>query len=340
VTTIGESAFFGCPIVEATMPAYAISDIPQDSLKTVEITSGTYIDKRAFYECTTLTSVTILNGVKAIDDYAFAYCGSLKSIALPDSVSVIYEAAFCGCTGLTNVFYTGTEEQWKKIPIVTRDNYDLTRAKIYYNCVSIEIDENGVEYVVTTDGKTVVGYSGTETELVLGNDVTAIGVKAFYGCTGLTSIVIPDSVTTIGYYAFYGCTGLTSVTFGENSQLTTIDDNAFYNCTSLTSIVIPDSVTTIGIYAFYGCTDLTSIVIPDSVTTIGYYAFYGCTDLTSIVIPDSVTEIDGCAFGNCDRLTYINFKGTEEQWNAITISYGNEAIENAIIYYNYDPEQN
>jgi hypothetical protein len=92
--------------------------------------------------------------VKAIDDYAFAYCGSLKSIALPDSVSVIYEAAFCGCTGLTNVFYTGTEEQWKKIPIVTRDNYDLTRAKIYYNCVSIEIDENGVEYVVTTDGKT------------------------------------------------------------------------------------------------------------------------------------------------------------------------------------------
>ena len=37
------------------------------------------------------------------------------------------------------------------------------------------------------------------------NSVTEIGVEAFRGCTGLTSIVIPDSVKEIGRFAFRGC---------------------------------------------------------------------------------------------------------------------------------------
>ena len=34
--------------------------------------------------------------------------------------------------------------------------------------------------------------------------VTSIGSRALYGCTGLTSIVIPSSVTSIGERAFIG----------------------------------------------------------------------------------------------------------------------------------------
>ena len=33
--------------------------------------------------------------------------------------------------------------------------------------------------------------------------VTSIGVVAFYGCSGLTSVTIPNSVTSIGERAFY-----------------------------------------------------------------------------------------------------------------------------------------
>lgn len=48
------------------------------------------------------------------------------------------------------------------------------------------------------------------------------------------------------------------------------------------------------------------------------YAFFGCTSLTSVTIPDSVTSIGRYAFEDCTNLTSIKYRGTEEQWNAIT----------------------
>ena len=41
--------------------------------------------------------------------------------------------------------------------------------------------------------------------------VTSIGDRAFYDCTGLTSVTIPNSVRSIGSSAFSNCTGLTDV---------------------------------------------------------------------------------------------------------------------------------
>ena len=191
----------------------------------------------------------------------------------------------------------------------------------------------------------VKGYSGTLTDVVIpsyykGNRVTSIGDRAFYNCTGLTSITIPDSVTSIGKETFSNCIDLTNVTIGNG--VTSIGDSAFYGCSKLqdlyitdimawcnisglnnlmwygssnkrlyinnelvTSITIPDSVTSIGGYAFSFCTGLTSVVIPDSVTSIGERAFRNCTGLTSITIPNSVTSIGVYAFHDCTGLTSI-----------------------------------
>ncbi len=48
--------------------------------------------------------------------------------------------------------------------------------------------------------------------MAIPNSVTSIGIGAFEGCLGLTTIIIGNSVTSIGYRAFYGCSSLTSVT--------------------------------------------------------------------------------------------------------------------------------
>ena len=67
--------------------------------------------------------------------------------------------------------------------------------------------------------------------------VTSIGDRAFYDCTGLTSVTIPNSVRSIGSSAFSNCTGLTSVTIPNSVR--SIGSSAFSNCTGLTDVKMP-----------------------------------------------------------------------------------------------------
>ena len=188
--------------------------------------------------------------------------------------------------------------------------------------------------------------------IIIGKGVKCIGNNAFNGFSSLTSVTFEDNseLTSIGEKAFYKCTGLTSFSIPEG--VTTIGGSAFKYCTGLTSFSIPESVTTIGSYAFKGCTGLTSITIPASVTTIGDeafsktgwykaqpdgvlyldnwligykgdqptgeliikdgtkgiadYVFCECTDLTSVIIPGSVTIIGNNVFEGCTSLVSLN----------------------------------
>jgi hypothetical protein len=58
-------------------------------------------------------------------------------VVIGDNVASIYDRAFLGCDSLTDVYYTGTEEQWAEITIDS-DNYSLTNATIHYNYVPEE----------------------------------------------------------------------------------------------------------------------------------------------------------------------------------------------------------
>lgn len=78
VTSIGNNAFYGCPIVTAYAPTWAISYLRNSNLKTFTITAGTTIEENAFAGCTQLTTVTIPKSVRVIEAGAFADCASLK----------------------------------------------------------------------------------------------------------------------------------------------------------------------------------------------------------------------------------------------------------------------
>lgn len=127
-----------------------------------------------------------------------------------------------------------------------------------------------------------------------GYPVTGIKMQAFIECTSLKSVSMPESMTWIGDSAFAGCTGLEQVEFSPN--LTAIGSKSFYSCNGLTSVVVPDKVTSIESLAFFGCLNLESITIPASVTTLDSTFVYGCTNLKK-----------------------IEFKGTQAQWNALSI---------------------
>ena len=153
VTSIGSSAFSGCKIAKANIPAFAISDIPKSNLRDVVINSGESIDNRAFEDCSTLTSITILDGVTSIGFNAFEYCSSLTSITIPASVTSIGSDAFYYCSSLTIYCKaaskpSGWGSNWNNgRPVVWNSNNNdvASDGYIYYvHCLLRELHRNHV----------------------------------------------------------------------------------------------------------------------------------------------------------------------------------------------------
>ena len=232
VTSIGRYAFYGCSSLESiTLPfvgatkdgtsnthfgyIFGGNSYVPDSLKEVIITGGTSIGSSAFYNCSSLTSVTIPDGVTSIGSSAFYNCSSLTSITIPDSVTSIGGEAFFGCSGLTAVYITDIAA-WCGI------DFGVSASNPLYYAHNLYLNGELVTDLVIPDGVTSIGsyaFSGCDslTSVIIPDSVTSIGYGAFEGCSSLTSVTIPDSVTSIGAEAFYGCDGLTSVIFEETA---------------------------------------------------------------------------------------------------------------------------
>ena len=295
--------------------------------KTVTYESKTYavtsIGREAFFNCSSLTSVTIPNSVTSIGDYAFDICTSLTSVTIPNSVTSIGSRAFCICNNLTSVtipnsvtsigddaFYNCslTSVHISDIAAWCNIKFGNSDSNPMYYSVHLYMNGKEITELKIPDGVTSIGDYAFEdchylTSVTIPNSVTSIGSSAFSGCDRLSSITIPDGVTSIGIATFFRCSRLTSVTIPNS--VTSIGENAFDSCSSLTSVTIPNSVTSIGNNTFYNCRSLTSVTIPNSVTSIGYEAFCYCLSLTSVTIPNSVTSIGNYTFRECNSLTSV-----------------------------------
>ena len=141
------------------------------------------------------------------------------------------------------------------------------------------------------------------TSVSIGDRITSIGSRAFYGCSDLADLTIGHSVTSIGDWAFYNCHGLTGALVIPNS-VTSIGKSAFRQCRGIAALTVGNSVKSIGEDAFTSCLGLTgALVLPNSVTSIGSRAFFECTGLTGLSLGNSVTAIGNAAFSACNYLT-------------------------------------
>ena len=202
----------------------------------------TSIGRFAFYECSSLTSITIPNSVTSIGYSAFKGCSSLTSITIPNSVTYIGESAFNGCSSLTSITIPNS---------VTEIGYSA-----FYSCSSLTTIE--IPNSVTSIGKWAFYSCSSLSSITIPNSVTSIGNATFEKCSSLDLVTIGNSVTSIGDSAFYNCWSLDSVVIGNS--VTSIGNSAFYDCSSLTSITIPENVTKIGSRAFDDCTSITTII--------------------------------------------------------------------------------
>ena len=299
----------------------------REQIKQSVIESGvTSVGKCAFYNCTSLTSVTIPADVTSIGKSAFRYCRSLTGVTIPDSVTSIGEEAFSSCSSLTSIAIP------RSVTSIGRD--------VFGGCTgltSVAIPDS----VTSIDGRAFQDCWSL-TSLTIPNSVTSIESTAFQGCDGLTSITIPASVMNIGDGWAFNASNLTDIYVDSNNKnyvsvggilfnldktklvcypqgrtaasyaipntVKLIDGGAFSNCDSLTSVAIPNSVTSIGWGAFSGCKSLTGVTIPGNVTSIENDAFSNCPSLTSVTLPGSVTSIGNEAFYNCTSLTSLTIE--------------------------------
>ena len=324
VTKIADRAFSGAGLVDIVIPESIIfvgRDVFTDCFGLFENVDGViYVDAIVIGCKEEITETELKEGTRVIADYAFINCRNLKKAILPDSVKTIGNYAFENCNGLEAVI-TGEESE---LSFIGEYCFRYCFSFAAFNIPdSVTVIGEGAFYccqkladISFPEGLTVVApYTFYEcyalTSLVIPEGVTSIGDGAFNSCKHLETVNVADSVKEIGGGAFstgnVDISALRSVTFGENSQLTSIGYGAFDGCYALESIVIPKGVTSLGSDVFNGCTGLRSVTFlsNSTITSIGDRAFYFCQRLETIDIPLSVTSIGEEAFYACDLIESI-----------------------------------
>ena len=259
---------------------------------TVEIEGNTYtvveIGDYAFYQCDSLRSVVIPEGIVKIGSYAFSECSSLSGVTVPQTVTSMGSYAFYNNDALTEVtihssaFGNYAFRNCDKLAKVTFGSEvsvigtDYTYSYIFYDCPLQDV------YCEATVPPTIKGYVFSNYSSVnlyvpaasmpqyreadywrnfrfIAKEVDGIyyevtsdsEVKVTYAGGGYS--VVADEYK--GAVEIPGEVEIEDVTY----LVTAVNSSAFRDCKELTAVTLPGSITTVGSEAFYNCSTLTDL---------------------------------------------------------------------------------
>ena len=86
----------------------------------------------AFYDCDSMTSVTIPSTVKYISDSAFTGCDGLTSVTVPESVTAIGDSAFSSCSALDTITIKNPECDIYAGSYTFTNGYDSDSCQYYF----------------------------------------------------------------------------------------------------------------------------------------------------------------------------------------------------------------
>ncbi len=95
---IGNDAFYNC----TSLTSVTVSD------------AVIYIGNSAFFGCS-LTSITLPANLTNIREHTFSDCNAMTSIEIPAGVTSIGDSAFRDCRELETILFNGTLEEWNRI---------------------------------------------------------------------------------------------------------------------------------------------------------------------------------------------------------------------------------
>ena len=297
-------------VVPANYDGYVVYAVGQQEMRE-STPSAERINVLGAAENTTITKLTIEEGIKEIKCSAFEKCTGIKgNLVIPDSVENIESYAFNRCSSLD-----GTLQLSNSLKNIGKTAFQY--------CSKLKGDlviPDSVEEIGAYAFNKCTGFNGT---LSLSSNLKSIGDVAFQYCSGLKGdLVIPDSVENIGQYAFNNCKGFSGLKLSSN--LVSIGRTAFQSCTGLKgNLIIPDRIKNIENNTFFGCTGLSgNLVLPEGIEKVGDDAFYKCGGFDgTLTLPSTLKDIGAFAFRDCS-----NLKGN------LNLPYGLKTIASGAFY--------
>ena len=334
IETVGSDCFSDCyNLVKLTVPS-TVSSLPNTYPQAFEEFSVSQ-DSPFFY---TDSGVLIKIGDAPGQDILYYYPNARPGnyYFIPDTVSEIGSFAFWG-SKLKQLFLS--------------KNTKTIRTNAFRGSSVYNIDFAQVEVI---ESYAFMGAKNLEA-VILPDSIEHIGERAFTFSGNLKSVKIGKATVQIDGGAFSASRALETFTVDEDADLT-LGRAVFMECESLSKIVLPQNTTfsefnqvfqrcaiedidislskvsgySIG-EGFFGCKNIKGIVLPRDIRKLRA-TFSGCTSLKSVSLPKSLIEIGKNSFYNTPLET-VYFEGSELDWKYMTIGEGNEALQNATVYF-------
>lgn len=209
VTSIGDKAFYTCTSITSVI-------IPN---------TVTSIGDMAFHTCLGITNVIIPDSVISIGRLAFYFCSKLKSITIPSNTISIGDYAFAGCTSLESITVDSNNEKYHSSGNCL---IETETKSLILGCSNSKIPFDGS---VTSIKSWSFSYYYNFKSIVIPDTVIEIEDYAFTDSRNLKRVTLPASISIIGNYAFESCSSLSEIIFcgteDERNSITIKDGNAF-----------------------------------------------------------------------------------------------------------------
>lgn len=259
----------------------------------------TTIGSYALYGCKTLTGISHSDGVVALGGYAMAGCVELVKYRFAPYTQSVGNNAFASDTKLGSV----TNFENTKVSQVAQN--------VFSQCSSL-ISISLPNTITAIGDRAFEGCSKLTSVDLSKTKTTTMGTSAFASCGNLGTIILPTTLTIIGTSAFKDDTNLRSVQKLEKTIVSIINKNAFLECKNLSSVKLPQTLSTLGESAFEGCSNLTAVsgFENTAVKILEARTFANCSSLSTLSLARGLTEIRTEALIGCSILRNLDTLST------------------------------